>query len=334
VHNPLDELAMERIINVPPRGIGPKAWSALESWSNALSLPKWATLELIKASNGSAEGVQPLDTRTLNALNQFHDPMAAAIAVREELPASQLLDVILDAFGYESWLRDGSEENEERWDNVLELSTVARDFDALEPREGLGLLLQSVALVSDVDSMETAQDRVTLLTLHSAKGLEFPVVMITGVEEGILPHNRSVDDTEALSEERRLFYVGITRAMRRVHLVHAFRRTVFGRQDIRQPSRFLSDLPSELLEIDGESVVPAPRKPRAVTWPAPEPAAPSKAQEFQGGDRVEHAHFGTGVVVASRLRDGDEEVTVAFANFGVKRFMQTFAKLVKLDPSD
>jgi DNA helicase-2/ATP-dependent DNA helicase PcrA len=216
------------------------------------------------------------------------------------------------------------------------------------------MLLQSVALVSDVDSMEDADDRVTLLTLHSAKGLEFPTVVITGVEEMILPHSRSIDDLEALAEERRLFYVGLTRARKRVHLVHTFRRTVFGTQDLRQPSRFLGDLPDELVRREGDTAVHAPRQRRSVEWPSARTSTAASfsdgaigdddsgltgrpTPEFASGDRVKHAHFGTGVVVDSRVRDADEEVTVAFPEVGVKRLMQGFARLVKVaatDPKD
>ncbi|MCB1803572.1 MAG: ATP-binding domain-containing protein, partial [Gammaproteobacteria bacterium] len=163
---------------------------------------------------------------------------------RDRLAVPELLDRLLDTSGYVKWLRDGTDEGEERWENVQELRGVAQDFAQLPPQEGLATLLESVALASDVDQMEEAgPDRVTLLTLHAAKGLEYPVVFIPGVEERVLPHSRSLDDPEGMAEERRLFYVGLTRARRKLYVVHAYRRTIFGSSEMAEPSRFLNDLP-------------------------------------------------------------------------------------------
>ncbi len=329
IHNPADELALERVINVPPRGIGPKAIAGLESWCAALSLATWPALALVSESDGVTPDAPELDRRTVNSLSGFYRVMAELVAARDELPVSKLLAMVLAKTGYEDWLRDGSDEGEERWDNVRELSTVTTDFDALEPPEGLGMLLESVALLSDVDSMEAAPDRVTLLTLHSAKGLEFPVVLITGVEEGILPHSRSRDDPEELAEERRLFYVGITRAQERLHLVHTFRRRVFGSEDVRTPSRFLADLPSSLVVTEGKPITQVTPKRRSLEWETAEKETEAPEQQFKSGDRVRHPSFGDGVVVDSRLSAGDEEVTVAFPDVGVKRLMQSIARLQK-----
>lgn len=382
LHNPRDQIALERIINVPPRNIGPKSWATLVDWSHALGASLWDALVFI--ATGEDRGIAPadvsvLDNRARNALSAFHAVMAGLFAARASLPVTALLDQLLEATGYQRYLRDGSEEGEERWENVLELRGVAYDFENLPPLEGLATMLESVALVSDVDSLaDGARERVTLLTLHSAKGLEFPIVFIPGVEERVLPHSRSLDDPEAMAEERRLFYVGITRAMRKLTLLHTFRRTIFGTSEVAERSRFLDDLPPEVFAsrpptARGAASARSRAIARQTTWDS-RPAAPTRrgaaavqgsaqgnAQRsapgstpgsaratatgrssggpaatrpggtiFRAGDRVRHPTFGDGVVVSSLSRDGDEEVTVAFAGMGVKKLMQQFARLVKV----
>ena len=344
IHNPRDQVALERIINVPPRNIGPKAWGALAEWSGAWGVPPWEALELIVADEDrdtGAGGLPQIDTRARKALGAFHHALAGLIGAKQALPMTSLFDQVIEATGYAGWLRDGSEEGEERWENVLELRGVAFDYDNLPPGEGLPSMLEAVALVSDVDSLaDGGRERVTLLTLHAAKGLEFPVVFIAGIEENVLPHVRSKDDPESLSEERRLFYVGITRAMRKLYLLHAFRRTIFGSSEMSDRSRFLDDIPPDACD-DGQ----APRhrgrgsarqaaETRRTAWHTPASAAArvpvgtaSGGPRFRAGDRVRHATFGDGVVVTSTPRDGDEEVTVAFAGVGVKKLMQQFAHL-------
>jgi DNA helicase-2/ATP-dependent DNA helicase PcrA len=228
-----------------------------------------------------------------------------------------------------------------------------------------------VALVSDVDNLEEDPNAPTLLTLHAAKGLEFPIVFITGLEEGIMPHSRSMDDAEEMAEERRLFYVGLTRAKDQLFLSHAFRRTIFGDSSVSTPSRFLSELPTNLV-VGGsakkrrqeskqrasswnydsaiqfnrqqqrhkppadyhwadEDLEPVEKKlPKPNLWQEPaierEPKAPAK-QQYSTGQEVTHAVFGSGIVIESRSTGNDEEVTVAFANVGIKKLAASLAKL-------
>jgi DNA helicase-2/ATP-dependent DNA helicase PcrA len=155
---------------------------------------------------------------------------------------AQLLEKIGDESGYASWLRDGTEEGEDRWNNLLELRSVATAYDEFPSEIRLSAFLEEVALVSDQDEVEQEKDRVTLLTLHTAKGLEFPVVFVVGLEENILPHSRSMEDADGMEEERRLMYVGATRAKDRLYLVYAFRRMLYGRSQLNEPSRFLKDI--------------------------------------------------------------------------------------------
>ena len=337
-HNPHDEISLERVINVPPRGIGKTTWTALLKLASARGETMWETLEHIGLGLIEPDEATALGARGRKSLAGVHEILSTLVAARDEIVPGMLVDVVIDATGYTAWLRDGTEEGEERWENILELRSVASGYDSLPPREGLVTFLENVALVADVDTLESESERVTLLTLHAAKGLEYPIVFIIGLEEDTLPHARSIDEPDELEEERRLFYVGITRAKRTLYLLRAYRRTLFGGSEPRRRSRFLDDLPPHLLE--GGSNGSAIR--RATEWPvdrafkSPPRAvardrAPSERVEtgFQPGDRVSHATFGKGVVVTAKQTGDDEEVTVAFAGKGVKTLLQRLAKLEK-----
>jgi len=220
---------------------------------------------------------------------------------------------------------------EERWDNVLELRTVIQQYKDLEPLDGLAAFLEGVTLVADVDGLDEIVDTVTLITLHQAKGLEFPVVFIVGMEDGILPHFKSLDDPVQMEEERRLCYVGVTRAEQRVYLVHAFRRSLMGRSTVNRPSRFLEDIPQHLISGGGwwrgeESQI----APTMYSWN--KPSAPSTTGlELRAGDHVYHAQFGEGVVVSCQPTKDDIEAVVAFDGAGIKKLLLSFAKLEKVE---
>ncbi len=337
IHNPADNVSLARILNVPRRGIGARTRAALESLAAQMGTSLYGALQVLKKETEETEGNSEnrgkvLTARMRKPLLQFAELLDGLIAIRDKVSVPELLDRMLEVTGYESYLRDGSDEGEDRWSNVMELFTVAREYAALPPDEALTTFLEEVSLVSDVDNLDESADAPTLLTLHSAKGLEFPVVFIIGLEDGLLPHSRSFDDVEQMEEERRLCYVGITRAKERVYLVHAFRRTLYGFSDVSLPSRFLEDIPDHL--VAGRAVKKTPAKQgkrrfrRQTEWASP--AAPRPVAKFYAGERVRHSTFGEGIVVESRLRDGDEEVTVAFEEKGVKRLLASFAKLKKL----
>jgi len=247
------------------------------------------------------------------------------MAARTGRTVLELLDKLLVDTQYAEYVRDGTQEGDERWENIRELRTVAQDYEGLPRDAALTAFLEDVALVSDVDNLREGTDAATLLTLHMAKGLEFDAVFIVGLEEGILPHSRSLEEPEEMEEERRLCYVGMTRAKRRLHLIHTFRRTRFGSQEVSEPSRFLCDIPGELVE-GREMRAPArlkgePRKARRKKRAQP-------AGSFAPGDRVRHNQFGEGIVVSSQRRGGDEEVMIVFrGEAGVKHLMASFAGL-------
>ncbi len=209
---------------------------------------------------------------------------------------------------------------------------MAAEYTRAVGDDPLTTFLEDVALVSDTDTRDDAAgaDAPTLLTLHSAKGLEFPLVMIVGMEEGVLPHSRSLEEPDEMEEERRLCYVGMTRAKRRLFLSYAFRRTVWGNNDVREPSRFLADIPRDLIE--GAVPKPGASTSRATRWEPTPPAVRQKPREleFRPGQRVRHSKFGEGVVIESRPDGSDEEVTIAFKKSGIKRVLASFANLEKL----
>jgi ATP-dependent DNA helicase UvrD/PcrA len=237
-----DAVSFERIVNVPARGIGDKSVEALRRHADRTGATVLGAIEA--AVRGDVEGVGP---RIRSALGEFANLVRRLRGRLGVLPLPELLDEVLEASGYRAMLADGSEEGEDRWANLLELREVTRRYDDLAPEDALDRLLEETALVADQDSYEGEADAVTLITLHAAKGLEFPVVFIAGMEEGVFPHNRALDDERELEEERRLAYVGITRAKRRLFLSHAWRRATWGGGGMSIPSRFLLEIPGDLM---------------------------------------------------------------------------------------
>ena len=237
-----DSVSFERVINVPPRGIGDKTIEVLRAAAARPDGTFWGAVEA--AAKGELES---LASRSRTALAEFAALVRRLRTRVGMLALPELLDEVLEASGYRAMLADGSEDGEERWANLLELRAVTTRYDDLTPEDALDRLLEETALVADQDSYEGDADAVTLITLHAAKGLEFPVVFIAGLEEGLFPHSRALDDEKELEEERRLAYVGITRAKRRLYLSHAWRRATWGMGQASVPSRFLLEIPAELM---------------------------------------------------------------------------------------
>src|SRR6478752_7047124 len=237
-----DSVSFERVINVPARGIGDKTIETLRAAAARDGGTTWGAIEAAVAGD-----LPSLAPRTRNALGEFASLVRRLRTRIGVLALPELLDEALEASGYRAMLADGSEDGEERWANLLELRAVTTRYDDLTPDDALDRLLEETALVADQDSYEGDADAVTLITLHAAKGLEFPVVFIAGLEEGVFPHSRALDDEKELEEERRLAYVGMTRAMRRLYLSHAWRRATWGMGQASMPSRFLLEIPAELM---------------------------------------------------------------------------------------
>ncbi|MDO8691887.1 MAG: UvrD-helicase domain-containing protein [Dehalococcoidia bacterium] len=351
VHNPLDSVSLARIINVPPRAIGQRSIAELSRWATSMGQTVYDALGLLSKEreiDDQGEGradlapsVSLLTPRAKRAMASFGETLEELVARSRDTTLVNLIDCTLSRTGYGAWVQDGTPEGEERWENIQELRTVAREFEDLEPRTALAHFLERVALVSDVDSLDEKPEATTLITLHAAKGLEFGTVFILGMEEGVLPHIRSFDSPEQMEEERRLCYVGITRAKDRLYLLRAQRRTLFGSSTPNPPSRFLHDIPSHLTEVRGHKHEPAatgfrtawsPGGTRTAPGAAPIQAAPRPAPtgKLVPGDKVRHTRFGEGTVVSCLPNGNDFEVAVAFDGAGVKRLLLSFAPLEKI----
>jgi DNA helicase-2/ATP-dependent DNA helicase PcrA len=326
IHNQADQVALLRILNTPPRGIGAKTVEILlQTASNADLTPAVVLLGL--ATGGSSEFAGVFSHRAGGALIRFGKMLQDWISIRTEIPLGSLIDRVLEDTCYRDHIDDGTEDGQERWANIMELRGSAQDFMEMD----LTTFLEHVALVSDQDTLTDSQNAPTLLTLHTAKGLEFPVVFIIGLDDGVLPHQRSFEDPEAMAEERRLFYVGITRAKDRLFLLRAFRRRQAGISKLSDPSRFLKDLPPDLME--GSLVTHLTREQasyqRQTRWDN-ESTLPAKAR-YQVGMRVRHPSFGEGIVTATQIDLGDEEVTVVFEGDETKHLVASLAGLIILD---
>ncbi|MFN2186661.1 MAG: 3'-5' exonuclease, partial [Anaerolineae bacterium] len=352
LHNPYDGVGLMRIINVPPRAIGQKTIGTLTAWAEELGLPVYAALQALAEDEEGSRA--PFGSRAQRALTDFTKMIEELTRARRELNLLELLDFLLERTGYAAFVQDGTEEGQIRWENILELRTVARDYADLPVETALTTFLEEVALVSDVDNLDERVDAPTLLTLHSAKGLEFPVVFVVGMEEGLFPHSRSMDDPEQMEEERRLCYVGVTRAKERLYFLHTFRRTLYGESSVREPSRFLQDFPDHL--VKGKEKKPAARQeslglgagrfmgtrrtgftsfsPGRDPRRARSEPANSSVPHFETGDQVQHEVFGRGIVIESKPAGGDEQVTVAFAGVGLKRLMAGMSPMEKVDKAE
>ena len=331
IHNPQDNVSLLRIINVPGRGIGQKTISALQDLAKAHDVSLFQALRQITQNAAVGEAKQTLPLRTIQALAGFDALMAEFTACSRELSLSGVMNEILERTGFRAYLQ-GKDDGEERWENIIELRNVAAEYDEMDTEQGLTAFLEKVSLVSDIDGLDETADAVTLITLHQAKGLEFPAVFIVGLEEGILPHRRSFDDPEQMEEERRLCYVGITRAKKYLYLLRSYRRSLFGGSAANPPSRFLPDIsphlvrprglwddtPSPVHSTDfGDNFQPLPESTNTLT--------------LKVGDHIHHSKFGPGIVMTCSPTNGDQEVTVAFEQAGVKKLLTSLAPLQRIE---
>ena len=273
-------------------------------------------------------------------MSRFGDLMIRMDELKDKLPISDLIKLLVDEAGLEAHIRRTDNNPEERMENILEFIALAAEHESDTPENDLAAFLERASLVSDVDNLEESEDTLTLITLHQAKGLEFPVVFIVGLEEGLLPHSRSMDSNEDMEEERRLCYVGITRAQERLYLVRAFQRAMWGRSSSTLPSRFLDEIPQKLLTY---ARAPGARTVQAVshrtgfdrsltTWDRGGGVEESTGPEYVPavGDQVKHVKFGQGEVVQCEQWGNDYEVSVCFDGGELRRLLLSFAGLEKV----
>jgi DNA helicase-2/ATP-dependent DNA helicase PcrA len=309
IFQPEDVVSFERIANVPTRGLGAKSLSTFVEWSRA-SGGLLRALETVRECPG-------LTPKATQGFMEVADILVTYRELMADTAVSGIIDSLLRRLDYYSYLEDGTIQGESRSENVRELISVAKAYQDT----GLDGFLEEVALVSDLDSADFGNNAVTLMTLHAAKGLEFPIVFMTGLEETIFPHSRALYDAGEMEEERRLMYVGMTRAREELYLLYASARVLYGGLQHNPPSRFLSEVDGQTTTID-----PLPT-PGAFTSPsAGAPAEPRYVVELHEGDAVKHQVFGSGTVMEV---DGDN-VAVHFKSKGMKRLNITFAPLEKL----
>jgi DNA helicase-2/ATP-dependent DNA helicase PcrA len=355
VLNPHDDVSLRRVINVPARGIGKGVMESLESVdlpTDSDAPPLLAGLQPVATNNSLwARLVYAVDRRLLapratQSLAAFRDLILALTGMASRESVSIALGKVLDASGYLQDLREErSEEAESRVENLAELVSAAREYETRAPEPSLAGFVDQLSLLSDVDEEAGARDaRVLMMTMHSAKGLEFPIVTIAGLEEGLFPHSRSAEDEAELEEERRLCYVGITRAQRRLVLTSAARRRVFGEYQSTDPSRFIDEIPSELIdEVPSTFLTPQTsfshfratpygggyrggrvREEAAYPYGDEDQSAPSG---LHPGVRVRHPQFGVGTVLSVEQLDDDVKLLVRFNSVGQKTLRAKYAKL-------
>ena len=343
LYNQQDDVNLSRVINVPPRGIGAKSIQQLGDLSAARNTSLYEALRLVAAAHESrSQCPARLSTRAASSVAKFTATIDRLTRLSREVEVVKLIDLVLNESGLRKHIQDSDDRPEERWENILAFRDLANEFNAETPPDGLGGLLERTALVSQVDEYEDAEDSLTLITLHQAKGLEFPVVFIVGLEEGLLPHSRSMDTPDQLEEERRLCYVGMTRARQKLYLLRAFRRG-FRNGTGGGPavaSRFLREIPEDLIgwtALSSSRAIEAPEPGRgssirAAVLAAAAAAAPATGPTLRVGDTVRHRAFGEGVVTAWDPTSSDVEVTVEFAGgVGAKRLLLSFAPLERVD---
>ncbi|HUY48997.1 MAG TPA: DNA helicase PcrA [Streptosporangiaceae bacterium] len=328
--NPEDEVSLRRVLNVPRRGIGERA----EACVSALAQRDRITFAAALARPDDAPGLAGRSARAIESFNDLMSGFRAEAAAG--LPVADLAEMILDRSGYLAELQASTDlQDASRIENLNELVSVAREFDAQRPDGTLTDFLEQVSLVADADEIPDGEQHggmVTMMTLHTAKGLEFPVVFLTGMEEHVFPHQRSMTDDKELEEERRLAYVGITRAERRLYLTRAVARAWWGRPEYHKQSRFLDEIPGQLIEWRrDEATAVAPAAERLAQRPGVRAPGNRRVPALSPGDKVTHDAYGLGTVLSVEGRGDDPEAKIDFGgDYGIKHLVLRYAPIEKL----
>ncbi len=323
VQNPHDTVSLLRIINNPSRKIGAKTLEVLGNFAVRNGVSFWNALLL-------ANEVEELKGAKSDALEKFVKLVKELQSLNKLHNAAEMIKFVLENSGYKQMVDDGSVEGEARLENINELVSVAQKYDRLEAGVSLSIFLEEVSLIADIDTMDDEDNAVTLMTVHSAKGLEFGSVFIIGLEEGIFPHSRSLFDALELEEERRLMYVAMTRAMNALYLIHARSRTLYGDTKSNSPSQFLVDIPAELVEANfgGHGAKIRLSVSDIIDRPIPVELDKGVETDFGTGDRVRHPVFGEGIVV--NITGGVATIAFDDSKVGVKKLALSIAPLKRV----
>ena len=332
--NPSDSISLLRVINLPARGIGDKTLIALQLVAEKEKMSRGDILIDLGINGEESRYWEELKGRSAIVLSDFGALLAKWTDLVKQISLPALFDQILEDTNYRLYVDDNTEEGFDRWNNVQELKKLSYEYQD----RGLVEFLENLALVSDQDTLPEHLDAPTLLTLHSAKGLEFSVVYIIGLDEGLLPHSRSRDDPEEMAEERRLFYVGITRAKDQLYLIRSNQRTSYGSFEYSEPSRFLEDIPEDLIQKHGVRIRRAQRLQTEwdntySRWESIKQngtisnGTEEPTRQYEPAMRVRHPSWGEGMVLESKIIDNEETVDIMFESVGFKRVLASLAKL-------
>lgn len=331
LYNPFDDLSLLRIINVPKRSIGATTVSKLQDYARANGTSLFMTLTQLHL-------VDTIKGKTKEKLEEFGILIFTLVAEMEDKTVLDILESILDRTGYLAQLEESTDpQDQARAENIGELLSVAKDFQDTNPTGTVEDFLEQVALVNDVDSFEQEESKVTLMTLHAAKGLEFPIVFLGGLEEGLFPHSRTLMNPEEIEEERRLAYVGITRAEKELYISNATTRTVFGRTSSYLPSRFIDEIPEELVDgLRAKRKVPddikrhVPQHMSVTSRPVTKPIVRNEViADWKVGDTAIHSKWGNGKVINVAGEGAGMKLTIEFPTQGVRVVMAKFAPVKK-----
>lgn len=331
LYNPFDDLSLLRIINVPKRSIGATTVAKLQDYARANGTSLFMTLTQLHL-------VDTIKGKTKEKLEEFGILIFTLVAEMEDKTVLDILESILDRTGYLAQLEESTDpQDQARAENIGELLSVAKDFQDTNPTGTVEDFLEQVALVNDVDSFEQEESKVTLMTLHAAKGLEFPIVFLGGLEEGLFPHSRTLMNPEEIEEERRLAYVGITRAEKELYISNATTRTVFGRTSSYLPSRFIDEIPEELVDgLRAKRKVPddikrhVPQHMSVTSQPVTKPIVRNEViADWNIGDTAIHSKWGNGKVINVAGEGAGMKLTIEFPTQGVRVVMAKFAPVKK-----
>ena len=331
LYNPFDDLSLLRIINVPKRSIGATTVAKLQDYARANGTSLFMTLTQLHL-------VDTIKGKTKEKLEEFGILIFTLVAEMEDKTVLDILESILDRTGYLAQLEESTDpQDQARAENIGELLSVAKDFQDTNPNGTVEDFLEQVALVNDVDSFEQEESKVTLMTLHAAKGLEFPIVFLGGLEEGLFPHSRTLMNPEEIEEERRLAYVGITRAEKELYISNATTRTVFGRTSSYLPSRFIDEIPEELVDgLRAKRKVPddikrhVPQHMSVTSRPVTKPIVRNEViADWKVGDTAIHSKWGNGKVINVAGEGAGMKLTIEFPTQGVRVVMAKFAPVKK-----